>query len=72
MKKLTCLMLVLVMMLGAMALAEGDAPIGIATAEELAAISENLSGHYVLTADISPAWAVTLPLTSVTPETAEQ
>ena len=31
MKKLTCLMLVLVMMMGAMALAEGDAPIEIAT-----------------------------------------
>lgn len=37
MKKLTCLMLVLVMMMGAMALAESDAPIEIATAEQLAA-----------------------------------
>ncbi len=52
MKRLTCLMLVLVMMLGAMALAEGDAPIEIATAEALAAINDNLSGHYILTADI--------------------
>ncbi len=52
MKKLTCLMLVLVMMMGAMALAEGDAPIEIATVEALAAINENLSGHYILTADI--------------------
>ena len=52
MKKLTCLMLVLVMMLGAMALAESDTPIEINTAEELAAINDNLSGNYVLTADI--------------------
>ena len=52
MKKLTCMLLVLVMMMGAMALAEGDAPIEIATAEQLAAINDNLSGNYVLTADI--------------------
>ena len=52
MKRLTCLLLVLVMMMGAMALAEGDAPIEIATAEQLAAINDDLSGHYVLTADI--------------------
>ena len=52
MKRLTCIMLVLVMMMGAMALAEGDAPIAIATVEELAAINDNLSGNYVLTADI--------------------
>jgi len=52
MKRLTCMLLVLVMMMGAMALAESDAPIEIATAEQLAAINDNLSGHYVLTADI--------------------
>ena len=67
MKKLTCLMLVLVMMLGAMALAEGDAPIGIATAEELAAISENLSGHYVLTADIDLAGIEWTPIGAYAP-----
>ena len=38
MKKLTCLMLVLVMMMGAMALAETTDVIEISTAEELAAI----------------------------------
>ena len=52
MKRLTCILLVLVMMMGAMALAEGDAPIEISTVEELAAINDNLSGNYVLTADI--------------------
>lgn len=52
MKRLTCMLLVLVMMMGAMALAESDVPIEIATAEQLAAINDNLSGHYVLTADI--------------------
>ena len=55
MKRLTCMLLVLVMMMGAMALAESDAPIEIATAEQLAAINDNLSGHYVLTADIHPS-----------------
>ena len=52
MKRLTCMLLVLVMMMGAMALAESDAPIEIATAEQLAAINDNLSGSYILTADI--------------------
>ncbi len=67
MKKLTCLMLVLVMMMGAMALAEGDAPIGIATAEELAAINDNLSGHYVLTADIDLAGVEWTPIGAYAP-----
>ena len=44
MKKLTCLMLALVMMLGAMALAESDAPIEIATAAQLL---EDVKGTYV-------------------------
>ena len=55
MKKLTCLMLVLVMMMGAMALAEGTGAaevVEIGTAGELAAINGNLSGNYMLTADI--------------------
>ena len=67
MKKLTCMMLVLVMMLGAMALAEGDAPIEIATAEALAAINENLSGHYVLTADIDLAGVEWTPIGAYAP-----
>ena len=67
MKKLTCLMLVLVMMLGAMALAEGDAPIEIATVEELAAINENLSGNYVLIADIDLAGVEWTPIGAYAP-----
>ena len=67
MKKLTCLMLVLVMMMGAMALAEASAPIEIATVEELAAINENLSGHYVLTADIDLAGIVWTPIGAYAP-----
>lgn len=67
MKKLTCLMLVLVMMMGAMALAESDAPIEIATAEQLAAINDNLSGHYVLTADIDLAGIEWTPIGAYAP-----
>ncbi len=67
MKKLTCLMLVLVMMMGAMALAEGDAHIEIATAEELAAINDNLSGNYVLTADIDLKGAEWTPIGAYAP-----
>ena len=67
MKRLTCLMLVLVMMMGAMALAEGDAPIEIATVEELAAINENLSGHYILTADIDLASVEWTPIGAYAP-----
>ena len=67
MKRLTCLMLVLVMMMGAMALAEGDAPIEIATVEELAAINENLSGNYVLTADIDLAGVEWTPIGAYAP-----
>ena len=67
MKKLTCLMLVLVMMMGAMALAEGDAPIEIATAEALAAINDNLSGHYILTADIDLEGAEWTPIGAYAP-----
>jgi len=67
MKKLTCLMLVLVMMMGAMALAEGDAPIEIATVEALAAINENLSGHYILTADIDLNGAEWTPIGAYAP-----
>lgn len=67
MKRLTCLMLVLVMMMGAMALAEGDAPIEIATAEALAAINDNLSGHYILTADIDLEGAEWTPIGAYAP-----
>ena len=67
MKKLTCLMLVLVMMMGAMALAESDAPIEIATAEQLAAVNDNLSGHYVLTADIDLAGIEWTPIGAYAP-----
>ena len=67
MKKLTCLMLVLVMMMGAMALAEANAPIEIATVEGLAAINENLSGHYVLTADIDLAGIEWTPIGAYAP-----
>ncbi len=55
MKKLSCILLVLVMMLGAMALAETTGVIEIGTVEELAAINDNLSGNYVLTADLDLA-----------------
>ena len=74
MKQLTCMMLVLVMMMGAMALAEGDAPIEIASAEALAAICENLSGNYVLTADIDLGGAEWTPTGAYAPsgESAEE
>ena len=74
MKKLTCMLLVLVMMLGAMALAEGDAPTEIATAEQLAAINGNLSGNYVLTADIDLGGAEWTPIGAYAPsgESAEE
>ena len=68
MKRLTCLLLILVVMIGAMALAESDAPIEIATAEQLAAINDNLSGHYVLTADIDLAgieWLLQTAMTGI-------
>lgn len=67
MKKLTCLMLALVMMMGAMALAEANAPIEIATVEELAAINENLSGNYILTADIDLAGVEWTPIGAYAP-----
>lgn len=67
MKRLTCLLLVLVMMMGAMALAESEAPIEIATAEELAAINENLSGDYILTADIDLAGVEWTPIGAYAP-----
>ena len=67
MKRLTCMLLVLVMMMGAMALAESDAPIEIATAEQLAAINNNLSGHYVLTADIDLAGIEWTPIGAYAP-----
>ena len=67
MKRLTCMLLVLVMMMGAMALAESDAPIEIATAEQLAAINDNLSGHYVLTADIDLAGIEWTPIGAYAP-----
>ena len=70
MKKLTCMLLVVVMMTGAMALAESSASadvIEIATAEELAAINGNLSGNYVLTADIDLAGAEWTPIGAYAP-----
>ena len=67
MKRLTGLLLVLVMMMGAMALAESDTPIEIATAEQLAAINDNLSGHYVLTADIDLAGIEWTPIGAYAP-----
>ena len=70
MKRLTCMMLVLVMMLGAMALAEPAETadvIGIGTAEALAAINENLSGHYVLTADIDLSGVEWTPIGAYAP-----
>lgn len=73
-KKISCLMLILVMMLGAMALAEAPAVIEIGTVEELAAINENLSGNYVLTADIDLAGAEWTPIGAFAPagESAEE
>ena len=73
-KKISCLMLMLVMMLGAMALAEAPAVIEIGTVEELAAINENLSGSYVLTADIDLAGAEWTPIGAFAPagESAEE
>ena len=64
------MMLVLVMMLGAMALAEpAEAAdvIGIGTVEALAAINENLSGHYVLTADIDLSGVEWTPIGAYAP-----
>ena len=74
MKKISCLMLMLVMMLGAMALAEPADVIEIGTVEELAAINENLSGNYVLTADIDLAGAEWTPIGAYAPsgESAEE
>ncbi len=74
MKKLSCLLLMLVMMLGAMALAESGDVIEIGTVEELAAINDNLSGSYVLTADIDLAGAEWTPIGAYAPsgESAEE
>lgn len=74
MKKLSCLLLMLVMMLGAMALAESGDVIEIGTVEELAAINDNLSGNYVLTADIDLAGAEWTPIGAYAPsgESAEE
>ena len=74
MKKLYCLLLMLVMMLGAMALAEAGDAIEISSVEELAAINENLSGNYVLTADIDLAGAEWTPIGAYAPsgESAEE
>ena len=74
MKKISCLLLMLVMMLGAMALAEPADVIEIGTVEELAAINENLSGNYVLTADIDLAGAEWTPIGAYAPsgESAEE
>ena len=74
MKKISCLLLMLVMMLGAMALAEPADVIEIGTVEELAAINENLSGNYVLTADIDLAGAEWRPIGAYAPsgESAEE
>lgn len=46
---------------------EAAAPIEIATAEELAAINKNLSGNYVLTADIDLAGVEWAPIGSFAP-----
>lgn len=46
---------------------EAAAPVEIATAEELAAVSENLSGDYVLTADIDLGGAEWTPIGSFVP-----
>ena len=67
MKKLSCILLALVMMLGAMALAETSDVIEISTAEELAAINDNLSGNYVLTADIDLGGAEWTPIGAYAP-----
>ncbi|MBR2797078.1 MAG: hypothetical protein IKE17_04945 [Clostridia bacterium] len=74
MKKISCLMLVLVMLIGAMALAEPAGVIEISTAEQLAAINDNLSGSYVLTADIDLAGAEWTPIGAYAPsgESAEE
>ncbi len=67
MKKLSCILLALVMMLGAKALAETSDVIEISTAEELAAINDNLSGNYVLTADIDLGGAEWTPIGAFAP-----
>ena len=67
MKKLSCMLLTLVMMMGAMALAESDTIIEIATVEELAAINDNLSGSYVLTADIDLSGIEWMPIGAYAP-----
>ena len=51
----------------AMTESDGEEVIEIATAEELAAINENLSGHYVLTADIDLGGEEWSPIGSYAP-----
>ena len=57
---------------GAMTETDGEEVIEIATAEELTAINENLSGHYVLTADIDLGGEEWTPIGTYAPSGEEQ
>ena len=67
MKRIVGMVLVLAMLLGAVALSEGEAVIEIATAQQLSAVNDNLSGHYVLTADIDLGGAEWTPIGAFEP-----